>query len=443
MLPAGQRQRTYRDFQHAFVGKRSLHQRLTVTFQYLTIVLMRRQYDIAIVGAGLVGSSMACALSSTSYRIALIDCQAPLAFEHGCQDGRSIALALASKKIYATLGLWKRLDKYAAPIKKIHISNQGRFGTMRLNCVRYGVESFGYLVPAERLSVALQQAVLRYDNIRRLQPYRIEGVESHDDAVVLHGERGMIRARLLIAADGSQSLIRRILGISVKEKQYMQTAITGSLGVENHSYTAYERFTEHGPLALLPRVGNRCGFIWMNPDTVAKEYTRLSDKGFLERLQRSFGYRLGYFYDISQRFVYPLSLSVSQQRVRQRVILIGNAAQTLHPIAGQGLNLALRDVTELGEVLTKCENVTDAMNQKLSAYESKRKSDIENTVRFTDRLNSLIIADYPGLSHARGLGLALLGAIPPLEERIVRQSMGALNSPASLLRGRILQSGHA
>lgn len=125
------------------------------------------------------------------------------------------------------------------------------------------------------------------------------------------------------------------------------------------------------------------------------------------------------------------------------MILIGNAAQTLHPIAGQGLNLALRDVTELGKVLAKCENIADAVSQKFSAYESKRKSDIENTVRFTDRLNSLIIADYPGLSRARGLGLALLGAIPPLEEHIMRQSMGALNSPASLLRGRILQSGHA
>ena len=404
---------------------------------------MLRQYDIAIVGAGLAGSSMASVLAAASYRIVLIDCQSLTFFEHGHRDGRSIALSLASKKMYAALGVWEWLDEYAAPIKKIHISNQGCFGATRLNCAHYGTESFGYMVPAERLSAALQYFLQRHGNVQRLQPYRIEGVESHDDAVILHGEGGGIRTKLLIAADGTQSLVRRVLGIQVEEKQYMQTAITGSLGVEEHHYTAHERFTEHGPLALLPGAGNRCGFIWMNPDATAKEYAALSDKKFLDHLQRAFGYRLGYFSSLGKRFTYPLSLLVSQQRVRQRVILIGNAAQTLHPIAGQGLNLALRDIAELGEMLTTCENIVETVDQRLSDYESRRKSDIENTVRFTDWLNSLVTANYLRLSRARGLSLALLGAIPPLEERVVRQHLGTSGSLAGLLRGQTLQSGHA
>ncbi len=409
-------------------------------------MIARHQYDIAIAGAGLAGSSLACALASTSYRIVLIDCQPLLAVEHVSEDrdGRSIALALASKKMYAALGLWEQLEAHATPIKKIHISDQGQFGATRLDCARYDIESFGYLVSAERLSSALQKGIQRRDNVHRLQPYRIEGVESRNDGIILHGERKVVHAKLLIAADGARSFIRNTLGISVEEKQYDQTAIVGSLDAEDyHHYTAYERFTKSGPLALLPRVGNRCGFIWMNADTVAEEYATLSNKQFLERLQKSFGYRLGYFSNLGQRFTYPLSLLVSQKRVQQRVILIGNAAQTLHPIAGQGLNLALRDITELGEVLATCENISGDINERLFAYETRRRPDVENSVRFTDRLNSLFTTHYPGLPQVRGLGLALIGAIPPLEERIVRRNLGTLSSLAGLSRGQMLPSSHA
>lgn len=407
---------------------------------------MRHQYDIAIVGAGLAGSSLACVLASIPYRIALIDCRPLPSIECKSedQDGRSIALTLASKKMYAALGLWKQLEKYAAPIKKIHISNQGNFGATRLDCARYDVESFGYLVPAERLFVALQQGIQKHDNLQRLQPYRIEGVESHADETVLHGKGGPIHTKLLVAADGTKSFVRNASGVSAKEKQYVQTAITGSLDIEDHHhYTAYERFTEHGPLALLPRVGNRCGFIWMNPDAIARKHTAFSNEEFIERLQQSFGYRLGHLSNPGKRFAYPLSLLVSEKRVQQRVVLVGNAAQTLHPIAGQGLNLALRDIAELGEVLATCENIDNDIDEKLSAYEARRKPDIENTVRFTDRLNSLFTVPYPGLSRVRGLGLALIGAIPPLEGHIVRQNLGALGSLAGLLRGQALQSSHA
>lgn len=409
-------------------------------------MVARRQYDITIAGAGLAGSSLACVLASTSYRIALIDCQPLPAAEHVSEnrDGRSIALALASKEMYATLGLWDQLEAHATPIKKIHISDQGQFGATRLDCARYDVESFGYLIPAERLSFALHKGIQRRDNLQRLQPYRIEGVESRNNEVILHGEGQVIHAKLLIAADGTRSFIRNTLGISVEEKQYGQTAVVGSLDAEDHHrYTAYERFTESGPLALLPRTGNRCGFIWMNPDTIAEEYATLSNKRFLERLQKSFGYRLGYFSNLGQRFTYPLSLLISQKLVQQRVILVGNAAQTLHPIAGQGLNLALRDIADLGEVLATGENIADDISERLFAYETRRRPDIENSVRFTDRLNSLFTAHYPGLPQVRGLGLALVGAIPPLEERIVRQNLGTLSSLADSSRGQTLQSSHA
>jgi 2-octaprenyl-6-methoxyphenol hydroxylase len=410
---------------------------------------MQQHFDIAIVGAGLVGSSLACALASTPYRIALIDSQPLPAIEpadvnsNSLQDGRSIALALSSKKMFDVLGLWQSLDADAVPIKKIHISDQGRFGAARLDSARYDVESFGYLVPAEKLITALQQKIQLYDHIQRVQPYEVSNLESQTDQVILNADGEPIHAKLLIAADGIRSLIRNKLGIGADEKQYQQSAIVGCIDTEiHHQFTAYERFTKDGPLALLPRNGNRCGFIWMNPSVIAEKNLNLSDEGFLEELQQAFGQRLGHFSNLSRRFAYPLSLLVSDQRVQQRVVLVGNAAQTLHPVAGQGLNLALRDIAELSEILVSSENALDNIDEALRAYEACRQPDIENTVRFTDRLNFLFTADYPVLSRTRGLGLALLGAIPALEERIVRQNLGTLGSAASLLQGRALRAEH-
>ena len=403
---------------------------------------MGSKFDIAVVGGGLVGSSLVAALASSSYHIALIDSQ-PLAdinFKADQLDGRSIALALSSKKMFSALGVWDRLKEHATAIKKIHISDQGRFGATRLDSARYEVESFGYLVPADHLIHTLNEQVDSIDNVTRIQPYKVSAIENYNDHVVLKQDDGdAIQASLLIAADGANSFIRKALRIGVEEKQYQQSAIVGSLDCEQaHNNTAYERFTEEGPLALLPREGNRCGFIWMNPTESAEINLALDDQAFTDKLQAAFGFRLGHIKAISKRFSYPLALLMSEQRVQQRVVLIGNAAQTLHPIAGQGLNLALRDIAELVEMLG--ENDLNSIDEKLIDYENKRQPDIEKTVRFTDRLNFLFNADYPVLKQSRGLGLAMLGAIPVLEERIVKQNLGATGSNASLLKGEVVNS---
>jgi len=401
---------------------------------------MSFQYDIAIVGSGLVGSSLACALFSSSYRIALIDSQplVDIKLKVDELDGRSIALALSSKKMFSALGLWDSLQEHATAIKKIHISDQGHFGATRLDSARYEVESFGYLVSADHLIHTLNKHVDTLDNVTRLQPYQVSAIENNSDHVILKQNDGeAIQATLLIAADGANSFIRKALGIKAEEKQYQQNAVVGSIECEQaHNHTAYERFTQDGPLAMLPREGNRCGFIWMNPTEVAENNLKLSDDVFIEKLQQAFGFRLGHIKAVSKRFSYPLSLLMSEQRVSKRVVLIGNAAQTLHPIAGQGLNLALRDIAELVELLNK--NDLYSVDEKLNAYADKRQPDIDKTIRFTDRLNLLFNANYPVLAQSRGLGLAMLGAIPMLEERIVKQNLGESGSNASLLKGQAM-----
>lgn len=406
---------------------------------------MSHQYDIVIVGAGLVGSCMACALATTSYKVALIDSQPITNLKNttSINDGRSIALALSSKYMLSALGLWDRLDANATPIKNIHISDQGHFGATRLSSKRYEVESFGYLVPAKNLVLALESFLRTNSNIDRLQPFNVSNVSQDVNSVTVHGEAKVIKAKLLVAADGVNSVIRNKLGIECNVKKYKQTAIVGSIKSElRHKQTAYERFTREGPLAFLPRQNNCCGFIWMCPSATADEYSALPNAQFLNKLQKAFGQRLGKLSQLSRRYTYPLSLSVSQHRTQQRTVLLGNSAQTLHPIAGQGLNLAIREIAELMEILTSAGNAMVTIEDKLKEYESKRQPDITKTIKFTDRLNFLFTVDFPILSQSRGLGLALLGAIPLLEEKIVRQNLGESSTNAKLLKGMPLRSSH-
>ena len=379
---------------------------------------MSTQYDIAVVGSGLVGSSLTIALRSLSsdYRIVLIDSQ-PLAeinLKADHLDGRSIALALSSKKMLSALGVWEKLQANATAIKNIHISDQGRFGATRLDCKRYDVESFGYLVPADHLIHVLNEQVDKLKNVTRLQPFKVADIENQYDHVVLKQENGeSIQAKLLLAADGANSFIRKASKIEIEEKQYQQSAVVGSVECEGeHNNTAYERFTEDGPLALLPRKDHLCGFIWMNPTEIAEDHLNLSDSGFMNKLQSAFGYRLGHFKNISKRFSYPLALVMSKQRVQKRVVLIGNAAQTLHPIAGQGFNLALRDIAELTELLSKVDlNSQDSdLDKKLSEYTSNRQPDIEKTIRFTDRLNFLFNCGLSSIRTISWLGFGNVGS---------------------------------
>lgn len=404
---------------------------------------MPRHYDIAIVGGGFVGGTLACALAATPSRIALIESR-PVSLVNGTsghRDERSIALALASKRMFDALGVWEQIGLHSIAIRKIHISDRGRFGAMRMDCRNHESEGFGYMVPAEKLVFSLQEHLRHYENIQCIQPYKVSDIESRADRVVLHGEGEPIQTDLLIAADGTNSFIRNKLGIPANEKKYHQTAIIGNVSVDgDHQFTAYERFTRQGPLTLLPHAGNNCGFIWVLPGNTARELMACSDKDFLLQLQQAFGYRLGYFSGIGKRSAYPLSLLVSHRRVQGRVVLIGNAAQTLHPIGAQSLNLALRDVAELSEMLHAGHAGLDGISERLRAYASGRQSDIKRTIRLTDIFNFLFTTNDPVLSRTRGFGLALLGAIPLLENIILRQSSGVPSSVANLLQGRSLQS---
>ncbi|MBA2491870.1 MAG: 2-octaprenyl-6-methoxyphenyl hydroxylase [Gammaproteobacteria bacterium] len=406
---------------------------------------MTRDYDVLIVGGGLAGAAMACALSASAYRIALIEAQAAGDKHPPGYDDRSLALAFGSRRILEGLGLWQAIAPAATPIKTVHVSERGRFGAARLHQREEGVAALGYVVPSHDLAQAVYARLSAQDNVDIVAPARVRNfivdgslVDARVDGDAEKGEAQgwTLRGRLLIAADGASSGMRRQLGIAAATADYGQTAIIANVTPSrDHQCAAYERFTDAGPLALLPMSEQRCALVWTHPATDAAAILRLSDAQFLAKLQESFGYRLGRFTKVGTRQAYPLTINVARDLVAPRAVLIGNAAHTLHPVAGQGFNLALRDVAELADLLRTHAPRDPAEQSLLGRYAARRKADLRAAVRFTDTLARAFVNPFPPLVCARGAALLALDAIPPLRHMLARRAMGLSGKPPRLTSG--------
>jgi 2-octaprenyl-6-methoxyphenol hydroxylase len=401
-------------------------------------------YDIAIVGGGLAGATLACALGASRYRVALLEAQAADQVDRPGYDERTVALAFGSRRILEGLSLWSAIAHAAIPIKTIHVSERGRFGATRLRHAEEGVEALGYVVPNRQIARALHARVAAQQNVQVVAPARVAEVMPRASHVSLaftaepESELQSLRCRLLVAADGADSVVRRCLEIGLSVNDYAQTAIVANVTPSrHHGFTAFERFTETGPLALLPMSEERCSLIWTHAPRAASIALRWSDSEFLDALQACFGYRLGRLQQVGKRQAYPLKLSVAREFVRPRVALIGNAAHTLHPVAGQGFNLALRDVAQLVELLMRPSIDDPGDDATLRRYADFRRADVRRTVRFTDTLARAFINPFKPIAYARAAGLLTLDCVPPLRHALARQTMG--------LRGRVprLASGVA
>lgn len=398
---------------------------------------MNTDYDIVIVGGGLVGASLAAALAPVSHRIALIEAQP---FNTGDQsyDERSIALGYGSRQIYSGIGVWNSIANEATPIKNIHVSERGHFGVTRLSAQHIRMPALGYVVTLRHLGKVLAAALQAQANLTIFTPAQVDGFQAHDESVtvdlIANGHRQNLSTRLLVAADGVNSPIRHKMNISVREDDYGQQALIANVTpAKRHNNWAYERFTADGPVALLPLSQNRCALVWTQKPDAAKATLALPDAAFLQALEAHFGHRLGAFVKTGKREVYPLKRILAERLTGLRSLLIGNAAHTLHPVAGQGLNLALRDVAVLAELLVKARDPgTTALMQM---YEQARSPDIAVTARYTDGLLRLFTNPCPALAHVRGLGLALVDRIPFIQHRLAQVGMGYRRS----LRGPLFR----
>ncbi len=399
-------------------------------------------YDIIIVGGGLVGASLAAALRATPLKIGIIEA-APWFTDKRppSYDDRIIALNYASHRIFSGLGLWDKIAVEATPIKHIHISDQGHFGSTHLDSKDLRASALGYVVSARHLGQCLQE-ILADSLIDIIAPAKFLEINQSDNClnidIMQNKQSRTLQTRLLVAADGGNSKVRQHLGITNHSIDYGQTAIIGNVTLEYpHKNIAYERFTPSGPLALLPLQKNDCALVWTVASDKTDEVMALDDKTFLSSLQQQFGWRLGHFMQVGQRHSYPLQLSRIEEHTRPGVVIIGNAAHTLHPIAGQGFNLGLRDVASLSEVIIESLEAGELVGSEktLQDYVARQEPDQENITNITNMLVQVFSNSFPPLVVARNLGLLVTDALPPLKKLLVRRMAGLSAYSSNLLCG--------
>ena len=405
----------------------------------------RLDCDVLIVGGGLVGSALAAALADTPLRVVLVESTDPAVLEQPSFDARVTALANGSKRILDAIGISRALAVHAEPITEIHVSERGRFGAVRIRAREEDVPALGYTIENRRLGEALWARLAAAPRCTVLGRASL-GWFHHEEgrgvlaAIERSGERIDAAANVLVAADGARSRVRKALGIATREDAYAQQAVIVNCTTERaHGGVAYERFTPSGPLAMLPLPHGRVGVVWTLPAERAKDVASFSDDAFRAELQAAFGYRLGRIGQIGRRDLHPLKRVRSDALGSGRVVLVGNAAVTLHPVAGQGFNLALRDVAALAELLVDAAR-TGAYDGLAARYAAWRAADQAKVALFTHGLVGLFGADLPGFGVMRGLGLVAFDLLPGAKRALARHTMGLAGRLPRLARGLPLGS---
>ncbi len=384
--------------------------------------------ELAIIGGGLVGASLALALQGEArargWRICLIEPFAPGGGYQPSYDARSTALSYGSRLIYQRLGLWPAIAQRAEPILQIHVSDRGRFGAARLSAEAEGVPALGYVVENAWIGHCLWQA-LDAEVVSWRCPAEVSRLEALGDGYRLTlSDDSQLDCDLAILADGGRSGLREQLGIGVSHTPYGQTALIANISPQQaHRGQAFERFTEDGPMALLPLADNRCALVWTRSCADAERLLRLDEAGFLDELQQAFGYRLGALRQVGARNLYPLTLVEAEEQVRPHLVVLGNAAHSLHPIAGQGYNLSLRDTLALAETLLDSHAPLGDF-ATLQRYVRRQHTDQQLTVGFSDQVTRLFSSGEPLLAAGRNLGLLGLDLLPPAKHWFARQAMG-------------------
>ncbi|MEP1471239.1 MAG: 2-octaprenyl-6-methoxyphenyl hydroxylase [Halieaceae bacterium] len=406
---------------------------------------MTEQRDIVIAGGGMVGISLALQLAATlpeDRAITLVEGFAlppPTADGrpdyHPSFDARSTALSYSTRLVYERIGVWQELSRWLCPIDTIHVSNRGRFGSALLQATDYDWPALGYVVENAWLGNSLIQQLHRQSRVELLCPARVVAATagaSGLDVTVEAGETQQINAQLLVVADGAGSGLREALGVSVAEKPYRQQALIANVAfAKPHAGCAFERFTDEGPLALLPLQGvagaeHRSALVWTLPPEQAEHLRDCEDEEFLGALQDRFGYRLGRLQQVGERHTYPLALMESDEQVRHGVVVMGNAAHALHPVAGQGYNLAMRDVAELTSVLDEAVRAGKSPGELavLQRYRQRQHKDQSRTIAMSDLLPGLFMKNDPVLGLARDMALSGLDVMAPLKREFVRYAAG-------------------
>ncbi|WP_024608974.1 2-octaprenyl-6-methoxyphenyl hydroxylase [Pseudoalteromonas sp. TAB23] len=387
---------------------------------------MAKQFDVVIIGGGLAGASCALSVAKTNpaLNIAVVEANQVTGDYHPSFDDRSIALAQQSVEYLQSLNLFEQNAPYTAAIKKVSVSDRGHFGKAHINCDEFAKPSLGYVVEVNPFGRALHLR-LTQSNITLLCPDSVTAIEQtlHSNTLTLQsGEQ--LNAALLVIADGAQSPTRNLLGLGFNTQPYEQGAIIANVEVAGgHNNHAFERFTQNGPMALLPMSNNRYSLVWCMRQEQVEQHMALSEQAFLIALQSAFGYRGGQFTKVGMRTSYPLVYGQVESLTAHRTVVIGNAAHAIHPIAGQGFNLGLRDVQVLSNLIANSQHDLGS-HAFTREYSKKRSDDIKTVMSLTDALVRLFSNSSRVLAFGRSIGLFSMDLFPALKAPLAKQLMG-------------------
>jgi 2-octaprenyl-6-methoxyphenol hydroxylase len=395
--------------------------------------------DVLIVGGGFVGGTLACALDGLGLTAVVVEASDPQAGLDVGFDGRASAIALSSRRLLEAIGVWKGLAADAHPMLGIRVSDGDSPLFLHYDHREVGDAPFGHMVENRFLRRAILERLRDLNGTRVIAPARLASLDRGAGSVQARlAGGGRIRAPLVVAAEGRLSATRDQAGIRVTGWRYRQTAIVCTVGHEKpHGSIAHERFLPSGPFAILPLNDDRSSIVWTEREDLAPAIMALDDRAFLEELGRRFGDFLGALTLVGPRFSYPLSLQYAAATTAHRLALVGDAAHAMHPIAGQGLNMGLRDVAALAEVLADARRAGDDLGAPavLARYARWRRFDNTLMLAATDGLNRLFSTVFPPLKLARDLGLAAVDRMPAVKRLFMRHAMGILGELPGLMRG--------
>lgn len=390
-----------------------------------------QQFDVLVAGGGLVGASLVLALAPLGLRVGIVEARARPGPAKAHYDDRAIALADGSRRVLEAVGIWPLVAPHAEPIRRVHVSEAGRPGVAILDAEEMAMDALGWVVENPPLARAFDEALGNDGAIERFQPATIIGLEAGAERVEVEIDAGGVvqrcSTRLLVGADGADSIVRDRAGIGVARHEYGQTSVVTNVTTAlPHEGVAWERFTPAGPLAFLPLQGRRCALVWTVPTTAAEAVLSLDDSAFTARVNELFGHRLGALERVGGRQAWPLARVLASQLWRGRVALVGNAAHSLHPIAGQGFNLSLRDCAALADAVAAGIATSDdpAESGALQRWADGRVADQRRTGTFIHGLNALFALDLPGMGLARGVGIGLFGLAGPARRLLARYGTG-------------------
>ena len=399
-----------------------------------------KSYDLVVVGGGMVGASFCCALEEAMgenpLSILVIDAILPNAYssKQSSLDARSTALSFGSRKFFEDIGLWQTLGDAVSAIHEIQVSDRGRLGSVEINRNDQNVEALGYVVENKKLGQVLSTRLNKSEKIEFLCPALVSSVKAAEKGMLLglhHGDiQTSINASLVVLADGGKSPVCEQLAIARSLERYDQYALIANIVFEKaHQHIAFERFTDTGPLAVLPLKSidgkNRGSLVWTLSAEQAAQYRELGEE-LLPLLQERFGYKLGKILEIGETFVYPLSLSIAKEQVRPGLALLGNVAHTLHPVAGQGFNLALRDAQALVDVLISAKEQGLGLGEMnvLLKYVARQEADQATTTQFTHNIIKLFSSNNEAKVWLRKFGLVAIELLPTLRRGLAERAMG-------------------